>query len=144
VIVHAGLIARRIGGAWRGALIQGASGAGKSDLALRALEHGFSLVADDRVLLFVSGGQLFGRAPTPLHGMLEARGVGIIQVSALRFAPVTLNVRCQGDPLGVERFPDWSTQPILGVKTPEIDLWPLADSAPAKIGRALERLGARD
>ena len=51
MIVHAGLVALRHGGLWRGALITGPSGSGKSDLALRCLEHGFRLVADDRVLL---------------------------------------------------------------------------------------------
>ena len=50
-------------GGWRGALIEGPSGAGKSDLALRALDAGFRLVADDRVVVWTSGGRLFGRAP---------------------------------------------------------------------------------
>ena len=36
-IVHGGLIARRRAGFWRGVLIEGPSGSGKSDLALRAL-----------------------------------------------------------------------------------------------------------
>jgi len=40
LILHAGLIALRAGGAWRGALIIGASGTGKSDLMLRAIDYG--------------------------------------------------------------------------------------------------------
>ena len=50
MIAHAGLLAQRIGGRWKGALIEGPSGAGKSDLALKALDAGFRLVADDRVM----------------------------------------------------------------------------------------------
>ncbi len=48
MILHAGLVALRLEGVWRGALIAGPSGVGKSDLALRAIEAGFRLVADDR------------------------------------------------------------------------------------------------
>jgi serine kinase of HPr protein (carbohydrate metabolism regulator) len=50
MILHAGLVALRLAGFWRGALICGPSGAGKSDLALKALDAGFRLVADDRVV----------------------------------------------------------------------------------------------
>ena len=50
---HAGLIAARSNGPWRGVLIEGEAGAGKSDLTLRALAAGFRLVADDRVVLWI-------------------------------------------------------------------------------------------
>ncbi len=86
MIVHGGLIARRLGEHWRGVLIEGPSGAGKSDLALRALERGFSLVADDRVRLFVSGGRLYGRAPSALAGLIEARGIGVTRRPFVAFA----------------------------------------------------------
>ena len=72
MILHAGLVARRQDGYWRGVLIEGASGAGKSDLALRALDHGFRLVADDRVVVWASGGALYGRAPDSLAYLGEA------------------------------------------------------------------------
>src|SRR3954468_23707618 len=88
VIVHAGLIARRSGGPWRGVLIEGPSGSGKSDLALRALEAGFRLVADDRVVLWASEGRLFGRAPETLFGLIEVRGLDVIRVEALPLCEV--------------------------------------------------------
>jgi serine kinase of HPr protein (carbohydrate metabolism regulator) len=78
MIRHAGLIAHRVAGTWRGALVEGPSGVGKSDLALRALDQGFVLVADDRTLVFVSGGELYGRAPDALAGLVEARGLGVL------------------------------------------------------------------
>ena len=77
MILHAGLIAARIAGFWRGVLIEGPSGSGKSDLALRALSQGFRLVADDRVVVWASGGRLFGRAPEILNGLIELRGLGV-------------------------------------------------------------------
>ena len=57
---HAGLIALYDAGGWKGVLIEGASGSGKSDLALRCLGRGFRLVADDRTRLrrqFLDTGQ---------------------------------------------------------------------------------------
>ena len=69
MIRHAGLVALRWRGDWQGVLIEGPPGSGKSDLALRALTEGFRLVADDRVLLWTSGGRLWGRAPDVLAGL---------------------------------------------------------------------------
>ena len=92
MIVHAGFVARPHGGRWQGVLILGPSGSGKSDLALRLIDQGFSLVADDRVLLWTSGGRLFGRAPETLTCLIEARGVGILKAPVPDFAPVSLAV----------------------------------------------------
>jgi serine kinase of HPr protein (carbohydrate metabolism regulator) len=138
---HAGLLALRFFGHWRGALVEGPSGSGKSDLTLRALHEGFRLVADDRTLVFVSQGRLFGRAPASLAGLLEQRGLDIVSVPALPFAPVDLIVRCGADPDDVERLPTPRGEEILGIETPVFDLWPFELSAPAKLRRALEHLG---
>jgi serine kinase of HPr protein (carbohydrate metabolism regulator) len=135
VIRHAGLIATRLGERWRGALIEGPSGAGKSDLALRMLERGCRLVADDRVALWVSQGRLFGRAPEPLAGLIEARGLGLERVIALPVAEVVLVVRC-GEP---ERLPEPQTTELLGVSLPIVTIAALEASAPAKLSRALAR-----
>ena len=142
MIRHAGLIARRVGGLWRGTLLEGPSGAGKSDLALRALDLGFRLVADDRTLVFASQGRLFGRAPAALAGLMEVRGVGVLPAPSLPFAEIVLATRCVSGPAVVERLGDLVFQTILEIEIPFLDLWPLAPSAPAKLARALERLGA--
>ena len=141
MIRHAGLVARRVGGLWRGVLIEGASGAGKSDLALRALEAGFRLVADDRVVTFVSEGRLYGRAPDPLKGLVEVRGFGVVAEPALPQAEIVLIVRCVDDPARVDRLPQPRREALLGLDLPVFDLWPLEPAAPAKIGRMLEHLG---
>ena len=143
MILHAGLIAAHVSGGWRGVLIQGPSGGGKSDLALRAIEGGFRLVADDRVRVFVSSGRLFGRAPDSLHGLLEVRGQGVLREPALPFSSVTLTVHCKRTPGSIERFPGAELERILDCEIPILDLWPFEDSAPAKIRRAIEYLGAR-
>lgn len=144
MIRHAGLIARRVAGNWRGALIEGPSGVGKSDLALRALDQGFCLVADDRTLVFVSGGKLFGRAPEPLAGLIEARGLGVLSQPYRPFCRIDLLVRCVAEPRAVERLPDPLFEVIEGVSTPVLELWPLEPAAPGKIRRMFEHLGVAD
>jgi serine kinase of HPr protein (carbohydrate metabolism regulator) len=142
--LHAGLVALRIGGRWRGALIEGPSGSGKSDLALRSVEAGFRLAADDRTIVFASEGRLFGRAPDVLAGLVEARGLGVIGESALPFASIGLAVTCENAPEAVDRTPEGEVQTILGITIPRLRLWPFEASAPAKLRRALEHLGERD
>jgi serine kinase of HPr protein (carbohydrate metabolism regulator) len=138
VIRHAGLIARRVDGFWRGVLIEAASGGGKSDLALRCLDHGFRLVADDRVLLWAVEGRLFGRAPETLAGLIEVRGVDVLKVEPVAFCEVALLIRL-GPP---ERIPDPATETILGVPVPLLAADPFEASAPAKLGRALTAFDA--
>lgn len=141
MIRHGGLVATRMDGRWRGALIEGPSGTGKSDLALRMMVSGFRLVADDRVMVWTSGGRLFGKAPEPLSGLLEARGVGIVPVAPLEFCEITLMVLCRRGPAEVERMPDAAPAEVLGVTIPQIELWPFEAAGPAKLRRALEHLG---
>jgi serine kinase of HPr protein (carbohydrate metabolism regulator) len=138
MIRHAGLIARRLGGRWRGVLIEGPAGAGKSDLALRALDQGFRLVADDRVLLWASDGAAFGRAPETLSGLLEVRGLDVVRVAALPLAEVALAAR-SGE---AERIPPARAIEICGVEVPLIELDLRAASAPAKLSRALTLFAA--
>lgn len=140
-IRHGGLIALRLGGFWRGVLVEGPSGAGKSDLALRALELGFRLVADDRAVVFAAGGRLWGKAPETLAGLLEVRGLGVVDAGALPLCEVALLIRCVAEPAAVERMPDPRFETICGARLPVFDLWPREPAAPAKIRRMLQSLG---
>jgi serine kinase of HPr protein (carbohydrate metabolism regulator) len=142
VIRHAGLLALRINGDWRGVLIEGPSGSGKSDLALRALEAGWALVADDRTLLWTCQGQLFGRAPDTLADLIEARGLGVVPALSRPFAEVRLIVDCvEADQ--VERVPEPAARNLLGVALPGLRLAAREASATAKLGRAVTWLGVR-
>ncbi len=141
---HAGLIARPTPRGWTGILIEGRSGAGKSDLALRALDHGFRLVADDRVVLWASGGALYGAAPQSLSGLIEARGVGVVAVAPLRMARIVLAVECAASRDDLERLPDLSAVERAGLTIPSLRLWPFEPAAPAKLRRAIAHLGHGD
>lgn len=139
---HAGLIARRQDGLWRGALIEGPSGVGKSDLALRALDHGFRLVADDRVTAFAAGGRLYGKAPETLAGLIEVRGLGVVHAACpLPFCEIAVLIRCAPRPDAVERLPDPRAESVAGVSIPVFDLWPREPAAPLKIVRIMQSLG---
>jgi serine kinase of HPr protein (carbohydrate metabolism regulator) len=136
MILHAGLIARRKGEFWRGVLIEGASGSGKSDLALKALAQGWFLVADDRTLVWADDGRLWGRAPDSLAGLIEARGLGVLATRRLAFAEIVLVARC--DAAGcVERLPEPASWSALGVKVPHLAVAPFEESAAVKLDHAL-------
>lgn len=74
----------------RGLLIRGPSGSGKSDLALRLIERGARLVADDQVALTGDGDLVLASAPPALAGRIEVRGIGILTVPCFTSAPVRL------------------------------------------------------
>ena len=66
-----------------GILITGESGIGKSETALELIKRGHRLVTDDAVDIKEIDGELIGSSPRITIGMLEVRGIGIIDVSAL-------------------------------------------------------------
>lgn len=141
MIRHAGLLALRHDGAWTGALIEGPSGSGKSDLAIRCLDAGFRLVADDQTVVWACEGRLYGRAPDTLTGLLEVRGLGIVRESPIAVAEIAVIVRCAGAPDEPERMPDLQPEFICGVGVLSLDLWPLEPAAPAKLRRAICHIG---
>src|SRR3954464_9197529 len=69
-------------------LLLGPSGSGKSDLVLRLMHAGWSLVADDQVALRAEAGELRPDAPASLAGLLEVRGLGLFGPFARATAPV--------------------------------------------------------
>ncbi len=143
LIRHSGLVARRVDGFWLGALIEGPSGSGKSDLALRALGLGFRLVADDRTVIFASAGRLFGRAPAPLAGLIEARAFDVVAVAPILLAQIVLYVRCAGKDEIIPRLADEAAVTLCGVAMPGLVLAGLEASAADKLRFAVECLGAR-
>lgn len=75
VVLHATTVDYR----GNGVLISGASGTGKSALALQLMALGATLVSDDRTLITRDGSKLIATAPKSIEGLIEARGVGLLQ-----------------------------------------------------------------
>ncbi|PTM39938.1 HPr kinase/phosphatase C-terminal domain-containing protein [Bosea sp. 124] len=93
-----------------GVLIRGASGAGKSVLALALIAEArragqfARLVADDRTALGARGGRLLARPVPPLEGLIERRGLGLTPEPYLHAVVVRLIVDLSGtEP---ERMPE--------------------------------------
>jgi HPr kinase/phosphorylase len=126
----------------RGVLLRGASGSGKSDLALRLIDGGALLVADDQVELEVLGGVLFASPPDILAGKIEARGIGILENLPWHQAPVAVVVDLVARE-DVERLPFERTCTIEGVELPSVLLSPFEASTSAKIRSLIASLEAR-
>lgn len=133
--IHATCLAVRVGREWRGILLRGKPGSGKSDLALRALALGARLVADDRVVVDAKGGHVWAEAPSVLAGLLEIRGLGICRVRETRkrvrvFRVVDLVSRRQ-----VLRLPDADFVNLRGVCLPLVRLHAFDASSAHKLLR---------
>ncbi|MEG8055854.1 aldolase [Sphingomonas sp. 22L2VL55-3] len=115
-------------------MIEGASGSGKSDLALRLIDRGAILVSDDQTLVVRAGATLLARAPTTIAGRIEVRGIGILAMPHVVDVPVALLVRLGG---AIERMPERSVRNIAGVDVREVAIAPFEASAPIKVELAL-------
>ena len=125
----------------RAVLITGPSGSGKSDLALRLLDRGFTLVSDDQTIVKRDGERLIASPPPNIAGKLEIRGIGIVEMETARDVPVALLVELTGE---IQRLPDDSRErPVLGVPIPLVSIDAMTASAPSKVALALDRLGLR-
>ena len=125
----------------RAVLIMGLSGSGKSDLTLRLLDRGFTLVSDDQTIVRKTGNRLIASAPPTIRGKLEIRGIGIVEMDSVDDVPVALVVELTSD---IQRLPDDSRErPILGVSIPLISVDAMTASAASKVALALDRLGLK-
>jgi serine kinase of HPr protein (carbohydrate metabolism regulator) len=137
ILVHATAIA--IDG--RAVLLRGPSGAGKSDLALRLIDRGARLVADDQVELRRAGERVLVTAPAAIAGLIEVRGVGILRVEAVAEAMLAMLVDLVPS-AEVDRFPETHYEDVLGLVVPSIVLSPFEASAAAKLRFALREFSA--
>ena len=109
-----------------GILITGESGIGKSETALELIKRGHRLVTDDAVDIKEIDGELIGTSPRITIGMLEVRGIGIIDISSLYGLSSILQTKNINLAMHFEHWKDDGdydrlginneTQDILGVK----------------------------
>ena len=123
----------------RGVLIRGPSGAGKSDLALRLIDRGAMLLADDYTHIARAGDAVIGSAPERIAGLIEVRGLGVVPMPHVPQAPVMLVVQL------VAEQPDRHPAPLpsctlCGSALPLLSLKGFEASAPIKIELALRQI----
>jgi len=119
-----------------GVVLLGASGVGKSDLALRLIDAGALLVADDQLQVEATPTGLLGRPAETQAGLLEVRGLGILRLPYCRASPLGLVVELDCAP-PAPRLPEPSTYPLLGTELRCLRLDPRQASAAAKVRLAL-------
>lgn len=132
--IHASCVAIK----GRAVLIEGRSGEGKSDLALRLIDRGATLVSDDQTVCQRTDGELLASPPATIAGKIEVRSVGIVEMDHVSRVPVALLIVILDSP---PRFPeDVRKRRIAGVDVPVLALAALEPSAPIKAELALARV----
>jgi HPr kinase/phosphorylase len=121
-----------------GVLLRGPSGSGKSDLALRLIDGGARLIADDQTVIVRRGDRLYAAPPAAIAGRLEVRGLGIMAVDFAPDTPVTA-VFDLVPQQAIERLPEPLTVELLGIRLPLARLDPAAASAAAKVRLAVRQ-----
>jgi len=122
-----------------GILLRGPSGVGKSDFALRLIDQGARLVADDQTELRREGDDITMSAPATIAGQMEVRGLGIVSLPSVASAPLRLVIDLMPS-AEIERMPLPRDCHFLGCTIPAIALAPFEASAPAKLRLALRSL----
>ncbi|WP_299288585.1 hypothetical protein [uncultured Tateyamaria sp.] len=135
--MHTRLHATSVAIQGQGVLICGASGTGKSSLALQLMALGAQLISDDRTELRVDQGTLRASAPTSIRGLIEARGIGLLNAEAVE---ATIRLVIDLDQTETNRLPYAHEIEILGCTIPclhkaETDAWPAAILQYVKGGR---------
>lgn len=122
-------------------LLRGPSGSGKSDLALRLIDSGARLVADDRTRLQRQGAALIASAPESIAGLIELRGLGPVELPVAPPMPVRLILDLVPRD-AVPRLPEPRYETILELALPCLAFDAFAASAAIKAKLALERAAA--
>ncbi len=110
-----------------GILIEGASGRGKTSLALGLLEmaerRGIEahLICDDRAILEAADGALWARVPAAIAGKVEIRGFGISPIAHRERCRLALVARIVDDGR-IERMPPPRSVQLAGVELPMVEV----------------------
>mgnify|MGYP001269810703 CR=1 FL=1 len=99
-----------------GILITGDSGSGKSDLALRLIDSGATLISDDITFCEKKIDRIILSCPSQTKGLLEVREVGIITVPFVEQIKLKMIVKLMNKEL--ERLPRKKFSKLLGINIP--------------------------
>ena len=100
----------------RAVLLIGASGSGKSSVALELMAFGADLISDDQVMLVVKGDVIAASAPANIAGLIEARGFGVLKAQTKDSAVVVMVVNL--DTSSHDRIPPRRVVTLLGCDLP--------------------------
>jgi serine kinase of HPr protein (carbohydrate metabolism regulator) len=118
--------------AGKGVLLLGPPASGKSDLALRLIDAGAMLIADDQVRIEARRDRLHAGPHDRLKGLINLRGIGILRLP-FEEGPLDLAVDLVSSEAMSDPLPPPATASWLGVDLPKIGLDPKAASAVARI-----------
>ena len=93
------------------------------------MAFGAVLVADDRVLLQIAGGNLIATPPATIAGRIEARGMGILKARHREDVRVALSVDL--DRQETDRLPPRRSKNLLGISIPVLHNTGTAHFAPS-------------
>ncbi|MGY9002070.1 MAG: HPr kinase/phosphorylase [Rhodospirillales bacterium] len=126
-----------------GILIQGPSGSGKSDLALRLIDTGAQLVSDDQTLLTETAGKLIASSPDTISGVMEVRGIGLIHVETQTEASIGVIIDLVNRD-AVSRLPVPNSKSLIDtapdIRLPVYQLHAFDSSTPAKVRLAVQAI----
>ncbi|MEE2694817.1 MAG: HPr kinase/phosphatase C-terminal domain-containing protein [Pseudomonadota bacterium] len=114
-----------------GVLIIGESGSGKSDLALRLIDGGATLISDDITICKKKNDKVYLSSPIETKGLLEVREVGIITVPFVNGIKLKMVVRLTEKNLN--RNPNKNFTRVLGVRVPLLLINGKSPSAVVKV-----------
>jgi serine kinase of HPr protein (carbohydrate metabolism regulator) len=125
--------------AGRALIIEGPPGSGKSSLALALIDRGAMLIGDDGVALSREGETVFASPPPNIAGLLEIRGVGLVDLALAPLTPVALILSLSAQ---AQRLPDSIEQrEILSVSIPILPFDPGTIAPAARAEWALRQHG---
>lgn len=133
MLLHASCVAIKN----KAVLISGPPGSGKSDVALRLIDSGAQLVADDQTELRIEGEALLASPPTSIAGLMEVRHIGLLRLPFVTNVPIALYVDLVPESEKLERLPELDSILLLDHPVRRLSLPSFAASTPTKIRAAL-------
>ena len=103
-----------------GLMISGLSGIGKSDLALRLIDSGATLISDDITICKRVNNKVYLFPPNKTKGLLEVREIGIINVPYVENINLVMIIDLLKK--NNERIPEKKVRKILGLNFPVLSL----------------------